>query len=95
MTLFWLGTAWLVGIAAGHVGGLMVWQWMVLAALSLAASFVFRRERFWRWLFACMAVATLGAARLQAGVKDLDPEHIAAHNDSGRYLWGFVSRLNL
>jgi len=86
MTLFWLGTAWLVGIAAGHVGGLMVWQWMVLAALSLAASFVFRRERFWRWLFACMAVATLGAARLQAGVKDLDPEHIAAHNDSGRYL---------
>lgn len=86
MTLFWLGTAWLVGIGAGKMFALQVWQWMLLAALSLAASFAFRGERGWRWLFACSAVVALGAARLKAADPVLDTDHIAKYNECGRYL---------
>ena len=87
MTLFWLGAAWLAGIAAGRIGGLLVWQWLVLAALSLAASVVFWRLRGWRWSFACVAVAAMGAGRYQAATPPLAPQHIAAHNDCGQYRW--------
>jgi competence protein ComEC len=86
MTLFWHGTAWLSGIAAGRIFELRVWEWMTLTALSLAASVVFRRERGWRWLFAYATVATLGAARFVSAIPVLDADHIAKYNDCGRYL---------
>jgi competence protein ComEC len=86
MTLFWLGTAWLAGIAAGKLFGLQIWQWLVLAVIALAASLVFRRERGWRWLFACAAVAAMGASRLRAAIPTVGPDHIANYNDSGQNL---------
>ena len=85
MTLFWLGAAWLTGIAAGRMAALVVWQWLVLAGLASAAMVVFWRWRGWRLWFACMAVAAFGASRLQAKLPVFDETHIAMHNDSGRY----------
>ncbi len=85
MTLFWLGAAWLTGIAAGRMAALVVWQWLVLAGLASAAMVVFWRWRGWRLWFACMAMAAFGASRLQAKLPVFDETHIAMHNDSGRY----------
>jgi competence protein ComEC len=85
MTLFWLGAAWLLGIAAGRMADLVVWQWLVLAGLASAAVAAFWRWRSWRLWFACIAVAAFGASRLQAKLPVFDETHIAMHNDSGRY----------
>ncbi|HEY70576.1 MAG TPA: DUF4131 domain-containing protein [Anaerolineae bacterium] len=85
MTLFWLGAAWLLGIAAGRMADLVVWQWLVLAGLSSAAMTVFWRWRGWRLWFACLAMAAFGAFRLQVKLPVFDETHIAVHNDSGRY----------
>ncbi|MGD8814834.1 MAG: ComEC/Rec2 family competence protein [Anaerolineales bacterium] len=85
MTLFWLGVAWLAGIAAGRMATLVVWQWLVLTGLASAAMIVFWRWRGWHLWFACLAMAALGASRLQAKLPTIDDNHIAHYNDSGRY----------
>jgi competence protein ComEC len=81
MRLFWLGLAWLTGIAAARAAQLVTWQWLVLAACCLAAILLLRRTRTYRDLFLTLMIFTLGAARASATQRPLDPEHVAHYND--------------
>jgi competence protein ComEC len=81
MRLFWLGLAWLTGLAAARAAHLVTWQWLVLAACCLAAILLFRRTHTYRDLFLTLLIFTLGAARAGAAQNPLDPGHVAHYND--------------
>lgn len=82
MTLFWLVTAWLTGIAAGAAKVLTASQWSALAAVSLAALLLLGRFRLQRFLFALLLAGFLGAVRSALQPLSTDSE-LAGYNDSG------------
>jgi len=86
MVLPWLALAWLAGIASAGATALTVSQWLVLAAIALAACLWLRSQRGYRLLFACLLVFCLGAARLRAALPSLGPGALASFNDTPRSL---------
>jgi competence protein ComEC len=85
VTLFWLGIAWLLGIALGDSTQLVSWQWLILSAGCLFGIVIFRKQTHFRKLFLLLLMLGLGAARFQLSNNMLDQNHIAWYNDSGTY----------
>ncbi len=82
MKLFGLALAWSAGILLGHVDAVLVsWQWLLLATVSMAAARGFRAHPAYRWSFAVLAVALLGAGRLAAARPDVGRGHVARYNE--------------
>jgi len=85
VTLFWLGIAWLTGIALSTSTQLVTWQWLILSAGSFSGVILFRRQLHFRYLFQLLFILCLGAGRFQLSQVKLDQNHIAWYNDSGAY----------
>ena len=83
MTLFVLGLVWLLGIGLGAQVPLSTAQWMILAALALAARLLFRRGRS-ALVFVGLLVLFSGAARFQSNVRPPAPEDVRWLNDTGQ-----------
>lgn len=92
MTLIYLSTAWLMGIAAAH--------WLcpplaligLLAILPLVGLLLWRDDPKVQRTYACGLFLLLGSARYTLSLPDLDdPRHVAAYRDRGLVtLWGRV-----
>ena len=82
MTLFVLALGWLLGIGLGSLLALATWQWLVLAALSLAAGLILRPRRS-AALFIFLLLAFAGAARHQSTQRPAPADDIRWRNDSG------------
>jgi hypothetical protein len=84
MTLFYLGLAWLAGIALA--------RWLdpplpvlgLLAVPALAALLLYRRERGPRLAALCALALLAAAARLLWATPNFGPDDLAHYNDSGR-----------
>jgi competence protein ComEC len=85
VTLFWLGIAWLLGIAISSSAQLIAWQWLLLSAGCLTGSILFRQQEHFRKLFVLLVMLGLGATRFQLSSDVLDPNQISWYNDSGAY----------
>jgi competence protein ComEC len=85
VTLFWLGIAWLAGIAISPQTNLVFWQWFLLSAGSLGGSILFRENRNFCILFQILFIFCLGAGRFHLSQGEINQNHIAWHNDSGVY----------
>jgi hypothetical protein len=83
MTLFVLGLVWLLGIGLGAQVPLSTAQWMILAALALAARLLFRLGRS-ALVFGGLLVLFSGAARFQSNVRPPAPEDVRWLNDTGQ-----------
>lgn len=83
MTIFWLGLAWLAGIAFSAASNLVTWQWLILAATALAGCIGFRQRASWRGLFLLILFLCLGATRFQLSQHAWGENHIARYNDAG------------
>jgi competence protein ComEC len=83
MTLFGLALGWLLGIGLGSHVALSTPQWLMLAALALAARFLFRHGRS-ALAFGGLLVLFCGAARFQSNVQVPAPNAVRWLNDSGR-----------
>ena len=93
MTLIFLSTAWLIGIAAAHNLSPPLAVIGLLTVLPLAAFFLWRDDAYVRRLAACGLFLLLGSVRYTLSLPDLtDPGHIAAYADQGEVLlWGSVA----
>jgi competence protein ComEC len=84
MTLFYLGLAWLTGVALA--------RWLepplpalgLLAVPALAALLLYRRERGPRLAAFCALALLAGAARLLWATPHFGPDDLAYYNDQGR-----------
>jgi competence protein ComEC len=85
VTLFWIGIAWLLGIAISSSAQLIAWQWLLLSIGSLIGSILFRQQAHFRKLFVLLVMLGLGGTRFQLSRDVLDPKQIAWYNDSGAY----------
>lgn len=100
MTLVYLSTAWLIGIAAAHwlqpplapSTSLRAGLIGLLAILPLAGFLLWRNDPGVRRIAACGLFLLLGSVRYTLSLPDLsDPSHIAAYTDRGWVtLWGRV-----
>ena len=90
MTLIYLSTAWLIGIAAAHYFSPPLTVVGLLTVLPLAALLLWRDDSKVRRIAACGLFLLLGSARYTLSLPDLDsPGHIAAYRDQGEVtLWG-------
>ncbi len=82
MTLFALALVWLLGTGLGAQVSLSVPQWLLLAALCLAASLVLRRRRS-ALVSGLLLVLLLGATRYPANLKPAASDDIRWLNDTG------------
>lgn len=82
MTLFALALVWLLGIGLGAQVPLSVPQWLLLAALCLAASLLLRRRRS-ALALGLLLVLLLGATRYQANLEPPASDEIRWLNDTG------------
>jgi competence protein ComEC len=84
MTLFYLGLAWLAGVALA--------RWLdpplpvlgLLAVPALAALLLYRRERDPRLAALCALALLAGAARLLWATPHFGPDDLAYYNDTGK-----------
>lgn len=83
MAFYWVGAAWLMGLALGPLTRLETWQWLALAAGGLLAAYALRRSAMTRSLFVLLFFLCLGAARRGSASPDLQPNSPAAYNDLG------------
>lgn len=83
MTLFVLALCWLLGIGLGSLLTLATWQWLALAALSLAAGLILRPRRS-AALFVLLVLTFAGAARFQSTQRAAPADDILWRNDSGK-----------
>jgi hypothetical protein len=98
MTLIFLSTAWLFGIAAAHYvsaplapsAALRAGSIGLVAVLPLAALILWRDDAKVRRIAACGLFLLLGSLRYTLSLPNLtDPGHIAAYRDQGEVtLWG-------
>ncbi len=82
MTLFTLALVWLIGIGLGARIPLSTPQWMILAALALAARLLIRRGRS-ALVFGGLLVLFSGAARFQSNLQPPTPDAVRWLNDTG------------
>jgi competence protein ComEC len=85
VTLFWLGIAWLLGIAISSSAQLITWQWLILSAGCLIGSILFRKQANFRKLFILLIMVGIGGTRFQLSSNVLDQNQIAWYNDSGAH----------
>jgi competence protein ComEC len=92
MTLIYLSTAWLIGIAAARYVNLPLELIGLLAILPFAALLLWKEDPDARRLAACGLFLLLGSLRYTLSLPDLaDPGYIAAYRDQGEVtLWGRV-----
>ena len=92
MTLVYLSTAWLIGIAAAHYVHPPLPLIGLLAILPLAGLLLWRDDPDARRIAACGLFLLLGSVRYTLSLPDLaDPGHIAAYTDQGWVtVWGRV-----
>ena len=83
MTLFAIAIAWLLGVGLGSQAALPTWQWLTLAALALASTWILRRRRV-VLLFVGLLFVFAGAARLQSTHRPPTPNDVRFLNDSGK-----------
>ena len=83
MTLFAIAIAWLLGVGLGSQAALPTWQWLTLAALALASTWILRRRRV-VLLFVGLLFVFAGAARLQSTRTPPTPNDVRFLNDSGK-----------
>ncbi len=82
MTLFTLALVWLIGIGLGARIPLSTPQWMILAALALAARLLIRHGRS-ALVFGGLLVLFSGAARFQSNLQPPTPDAVRWLNDTG------------
>ncbi len=85
MTLFWLGLAWLSGIAISASTRLVLWQWAILALIAFIGYLGFRRSEGFPLLFPLVLLLCFGAIRFQIDHNNHPHDHIAQYNDNGEY----------
>jgi len=92
MTLVYLSTAWLIGIAAAHCLRPPLALIGLLAILPLVGFLLWRDDPGVRRIAICALFFLLGLVRYTLSLPDLaDPGHIAAYSDQGWVtLWGRV-----
>jgi competence protein ComEC len=83
MTLFALALVWLLGIGLGAQIPLTTGQWMILAALALAARWLLRRGRS-ALVFGGLLVLFAGAARFQSNLRPPAPDDVRWLNESAQ-----------
>jgi competence protein ComEC len=93
MTLIFLSTAWLIGVAAARYVNPPLALTGLLAVLPLAGFILWRDDPKVRRLAACGLFLLLGSLRYTLSLPDLaTPSHIAAYVDRGEViLWGNVA----
>ena len=84
MTLFYLGLAWLVGIALARWLAPPLPVLGLLAVPALAALLLYRRERGPRLATLCALALLAGAARLLWATPHFGPDDLAYYNNQGR-----------
>jgi hypothetical protein len=84
MTLFYLGLAWLVGIALARWLSPPLPVLGLLAVPALAALLLYRRERGPRLAALCALALLAGGARLLWATPHFGPDDLAYYNDSGQ-----------
>ena len=85
MTLFYLGLAWLAGVALARWLAPPLPVLGLLAVPALAALLLYRRERGPRLAALCALALLAGAARLLWATPHFGPDDLAYHNDTGRF----------
>lgn len=84
MKLFWIGACWLIGIAAGRLLQLPVWPLIACAVSSLTLAFLFRKRVSLQLGFLAISFFSAGMIRYAFSIPDIDHQHIARLNDSGK-----------
>jgi competence protein ComEC len=82
MSLFWAGSAWLLGLILASLTPLQFWHWSALAISAAGAGIFFRKDRQFRILFILLCILFLGAARWVRTIPDVDQEHVAFYTDT-------------
>jgi competence protein ComEC len=84
MTLFWLGTGWLAGLALADIGPLLPLQWAALSLLAALALLWNRRHPKSRLLFGWILALTLAGIRVALSAHAPAPEALIDYNGLGQ-----------
>jgi competence protein ComEC len=83
MTLFYLGLAWLAGIALGEAVHTPWWVWLIAASAPVVGLIVFRRRPVWQTINACALLLALGGARFGLSIPHFTQNDVSQYNDQG------------
>jgi competence protein ComEC len=82
--LFGFGLAWMLGIAAGDLIPLGVWQLVLLFGGAALSAMLFFSRRLYRITFMMLSIFVLGNLRYQPAYPDFPAEHVANFNHDSR-----------
>jgi competence protein ComEC len=84
MRLFWMGVCWLAGLVICKTLPLPVQLSLACCVLFLLATFIARKKPLHKYFPFGLAIVFAGATRYSLCVPDLQGQHVAALNDSGK-----------